>query len=53
MNWQLLWQIVFISVLILFAVMAVLTTIYGARDVKKLLKELDEEAEADKQDSAE
>ncbi len=44
MNWMLFWKIVFVAVLSLFAVMTVLTTIYGARDVRKLLKELDAEA---------
>jgi hypothetical protein len=51
MNWQLIWQIVFVSILVLFAVMAVMTTIFGARDVKKLLKELDEDIKKDDDDS--
>lgn len=45
MSWMLFWKIIFLGVLALFAVMAVLTTINGAKDVKKLLRELDEEAE--------
>ncbi len=43
MNWMLIWKIVFVGVLAVFAVMAVMTTIYGARDIKKMLRELDEE----------
>ncbi len=43
MNWILIWKTVFVAVLTAFAVMAVVTTIYGARDIKKLLRELDEE----------
>jgi hypothetical protein len=51
MNWMLFWKIVFVVVLSLFAVMTVLTTIYGARDVRKLLKDLDEEANKPSGDS--
>ncbi len=46
MTWMLFWKIVFIAVLGLFAVMTVLTTINGAKDVRRLLKELDEEADS-------
>lgn len=49
MSWMLFWKIVFIAVLTLFAVMAVLTTINGAKDVKKLLRALDDEANGDDQ----
>ncbi|MBG87744.1 MAG: hypothetical protein CMO80_12685 [Verrucomicrobiales bacterium] len=46
MNWQLNWQIVFIAVVAIFLVMAVLTTIFGARDVKKFLRELEDESKS-------
>lgn len=46
MTWMLFWKIVFVAVLAIFAVMTVLTTIYGARDVRKLLRDLDEEQES-------
>ena len=52
MNWMLLWKIVFVVVLALFATMTVLTTIYGARDVRRLLRSLDEDqADRDQKDS--
>lgn len=37
MSWELLWKFVFVMVLFLFAVMSVLVTIRGARDIRKLL----------------
>ncbi|NNE90147.1 MAG: hypothetical protein HKN23_00725 [Verrucomicrobiales bacterium] len=48
MTWQLFWQIFLFGVLGIFAVMAVLVTILGARDIRKLirgLKENDEDRE--------
>lgn len=48
MTWELIWKIVFIVVLSLFAVMAVAVTVLGARDVRKLLARLkDEQSEDD------
>lgn len=40
MTWELIWKIVFIFVLSAFGVMSVLVTILGARDIKRLLKQL-------------
>jgi len=45
MNWMFLWKFVFVAVLGLFAVMTLLTTYYGARDVRRMLRSLDEEQE--------
>jgi len=48
MNWQLIWQVVFVGLLLGFAVMSVLVIINGARDVRKLLSGLeDARAKAD------
>jgi len=38
--WMLLWKIVLIGGVILFAMLAVVVTIGGARDIKKLLQRL-------------
>jgi hypothetical protein len=43
MNWEWVWKIVFVVVTGLFAVMAVLVTILGARDVRRLLKSLQDD----------
>lgn len=40
MNWEWIWKIVFVVVTGLFGVMAVLVTILGARDVRRLLQSL-------------
>jgi len=40
MFWILLWKISFVVAVVLFAVMAVLTTIGGAFDIRKLLRRL-------------
>jgi hypothetical protein len=37
MTWELLWKILFVVIVALFVVMAVVTTIGGARDIKRLL----------------
>jgi hypothetical protein len=42
MNWQLIWQFVFIGLLLGFAAMSVLVIINGARDVRNLLSKLDD-----------
>jgi len=44
--WILLWKVVLIAGISLFAVMAVWVTVWGARDIKKLLQTLNEEHEA-------
>ena len=43
MNWELIWKVVFVSVLAMFAVMSVLVTVLGARDIQRLLKGLREQ----------
>ena len=40
MTWILFWKIVFIFVVIAFALMAVLTTILGAKDIRSLFRHL-------------
>ncbi len=42
MNWQLIWQFVFVGLLPGFAVMSVLVIINGAKDVRRLLTELED-----------
>ena len=42
MNWQLIWQVVFVALMFGFAAMSVLVIINGARDVRKLLSKLDD-----------
>jgi len=43
MNWELIWKVVFIVVIGMFAVMSVLVTVFGAFDIKQLLNKLGEE----------
>ncbi len=43
MNWELIWKIIFIFIMCAFAVMAVFTTVLGAKDVKNLLQDLNKE----------
>jgi hypothetical protein len=45
--WMLLWKIVLITAMILFAVMAVWVTIWGAFDIKKMLQAINAEHETD------
>lgn len=40
MTWELIWKSVFIAVISAFAVMSIVVTILGARDIKRLLKHL-------------
>lgn len=47
MNWELIWKTVFIVVLAAFAVMSVLVTLLGARDVKRLIRHLTQETKDD------
>lgn len=44
MNWELTWKIIFIFILCAFAVLAVVTTILGAKDVKNLLEDLNKDS---------
>ena len=37
MTWELIWKVVLIAVLAIFGIMAVLVSILGARDIKRLL----------------
>lgn len=43
MNWELIWKFVLVTILTVFAAMSVLVTIFGARDIKRLLVQLDEQ----------
>ncbi len=43
--WMLLWKIVLIAGMVLFGVMAIWVTIWGAFDIKKLLQSLNTEHE--------
>ena len=45
--WQLVWQVVFIVLLVMFAFLSVLVTWKGAADIRRLLKELDESGESE------
>lgn len=42
MNWQLIWQVIFVGLMLGFAAMSVLVIINGAKDVRKLLSGLDD-----------
>ena len=42
MSWVLIWKSVFVVGVAIFAVMAIWVTIYGARDIKRLLTRIDE-----------
>ena len=43
MTWELVWKIVFIGFLVVFAGMAASVTMLGARDIKRLLSQLRDE----------
>lgn len=45
MSWELFWKIVLVTVVSAFAVMSVLVTILGGRDVRRLLQKLRDEKE--------
>ena len=40
MNWPLIWKLTFIGLVAIFAVMSVLVTVLGARDVRQLIARL-------------
>lgn len=40
MNWEMIWQAVFLILLAAFAMMSVLVTICGAQDIRRLLTHL-------------
>jgi chemotaxis response regulator CheB len=42
--WKLLWQVCLIGSMVAFAVMAICTTIGGARDIRELLRKLDDDS---------
>lgn len=42
MNWPLIWQVVFVGLLLSFGSMSVLVIINGARDVRRLIASLEE-----------
>jgi len=46
MTWVLLWKIVLLISLLLFAVVAVVTTIGGASDIRKLFRRLREDEQS-------
>lgn len=48
MTWILFWKVFFVLVMIIFALMSVLVTVFGAKDIKKLLKALGESGEKGK-----
>jgi hypothetical protein len=50
LNWPLIWQVCLLVSLALFACMAIVTTIGGAGDVRKLLRSL---AESENEDDTE
>ncbi|MEX2579842.1 MAG: hypothetical protein WD342_12360 [Verrucomicrobiales bacterium] len=52
MDWTLLWKLMLVVMLGLFAVMAVFGTILGGRDVRRLLKHL-RQPEADEETETE
>lgn len=44
MTWLLFWKVMFVVVMIIFAIMSCLVTVFGAKDIKKMLKALGEES---------
>lgn len=45
MTWMLFWQILFIAVMVVFTLMSVMVTVLGARDIRRLLAGLRDDAE--------
>ena len=43
MTWLLFWKVMFVVVMIIFAIMSCLVTVFGAKDIKKMLKALGKE----------
>lgn len=46
MSWILLWKLLFIVVMAVFIVMAFLVTVLGARDIRRMITELKEDADS-------
>ncbi len=44
MTWIVLWKVMFVVVMIIFALTACLVTVFGAKDIKRMLKALGEES---------
>ena len=40
MNWPMIWKLTFIGLVAVFAVMSVMVTVLGARDVRQLIERL-------------
>lgn len=53
MNWELIWKVVFIGVVVVFAMMSVLVTVLGAKDIKRLLQHLSDTSNSDRKEKTE
>ena len=51
MTWELLWKVVLVSTIGLFALMSLFVTFLGARDIKRLIRKLEDPTEDPQQDS--
>ena len=49
-SWEVLWKVLFLVLVTIFAVMSVFVTVLGAKDIKRLLKHLNETAKQDSLD---
>jgi len=47
MAWEVIWKIVLVSSLTLFAALTVVTTIFGAADVRRLFQRLEDERQGE------
>ena len=50
-DWITVWTVLFVSSVTIFAIMAVVVTIRGARDIKLLLRSIEKGDREDEQDS--
>lgn len=50
MSWEFFWKVIFGFVLVAFAMMALLTTILGARDIRNLLQDLNKGDDPEKEE---
>ena len=41
MNWRFLWEVCLVGALSLFAIMSIVVTIGGAKDIRRLLRRLE------------